>query len=341
MNHSLRTPFFTRLGRASGLRRWGWALVLLTGLGALYMPAHAQTDYPNKPVKLIVAFPPGGANDIIGRLIAKELSTLWGQPVVVDNKGGANGAIGMQAAAKSPPDGYTLVLGTAGPMAMSPALQTVPYDPERDFTAIVNLVDSPHALAVHTKTGANNVLEFVQKSKQASKPWNYSSPGIGNSGHLAMELLKLQTGMPITHIAYKGAGPALADLLGGHVEAYFTSSAALVPHLSSPNVRVLGVTSRTRLPIMPLVPTMAESGLQGFDFAVWSGLLGPAGMPPAVVQKINADANRILANPEFLEQLKKNAMNPWGGTPQQYAATISSDLQKWRKIIKDGQIKAE
>ncbi|MFZ9182175.1 MAG: Bug family tripartite tricarboxylate transporter substrate binding protein [Hylemonella sp.] len=302
----------------------------------------AQTDYPNRPVKLIVAFPPGGANDIIGRLIAKELSQVWGQQVVVENKGGANGAIGMQAAAKSPPDGYTLVLGTAGPMAMSPALQSVPYDPERDFTPIVNLVDSPHALAVHVKTQSTTVVEFVQQAKlQATKPWNYSSPGIGNSGHLAMELLKLQTGMPLTHIAYKGAGPALADLLAGHVEAYFTSSAALVPHLSSPHVRVLGVTSRNRVPVMPNVPTMAESGLQGFDFAVWSGLLGPAGMPTAVVQKINTDANRILGTPEFLEQLKKNAMNPWGGSPQQFATTISTDLQKWRKTIKDGQIKAE
>ena len=313
-----------------------WSLAFWAGT------ALAQTDYPNRPVKLIVAFPPGGANDIIGRLIAKELSSVWGQQVVVENKGGANGAIGMQAAAKSPPDGYTLVLGTAGPMAMSPALQTVPYDPEKDFTAIVNLVDSPHALAVHHKTSASTVLEFVQHAKQQiGKPWNYSSPGIGNSGHLAMELLKLQTGMPLTHIAYKGAGPALADLLAGHVEAYFTSSAALVPYLNSPHVRVLGVTSRTRVPIMPNVPTMAESGLQGFDFAVWSGLLGPAGMPLAVVQKINTDANRILNTSEFLEQLKKNAMNPWGGTPQQFAATISSDLQKWRKIIKDGQIKAE
>ena len=336
----MNQAFFSHRRVALWLKRLSMVCVWTIGCGLC--PAQAQTDYPNRPVKLIVAFPPGGANDIIGRLIAKELSAVWGQQVVVDNKGGANGAIGMQAAAKSPPDGYTLVLGTAGPMAMSPALQPVPYDPERDFTAIVNLVDSPHALAVHNKTGAHNVLEFVQQAKQqAAKPWNYSSPGIGNSGHLAMELLKLQTGMPLTHIAYKGAGPALADLLAGHVEAYFTSSAALVPHLSSPNVRVLGVTSRTRVPIMPTVPTMAESGLQGFDFAVWSGLLGPAGLPPAIVQKINADANRILTSPEFLEQLKKNAMNPWGGSPQQFAATITADLQKWRKIIKDGQIKAE
>lgn len=319
-----------------------WVMVGVGCLAGLTGTALAQADYPNRPVKLIVAFPPGGANDIIGRLIAKELSQVWGQQVVVENKGGANGAIGMQAAAKAPADGYTLVLGTAGPMVMSPALQAVPYDPERDFTAIINLVDSPHALAVHVKTQAGTVMEFVQQAKQqAAKPWNYSSPGIGNSGHLAMELLKLQTGLPLTHIAYKGAGPALADLLAGHVEAYFTSSAALVPYLNSPHVRVLGVTSRTRVPVMPTVPTMAESGLQGFDFAVWSGLLGPAGMPQAVVQKINTDANRILATPEFLEQLKKNAMNPWGGTPQQFATTITTDLQKWRKTIKDGQIKAE
>ena len=156
-----------------------------------------------------------------------------------------------------------------------------------------------------------------------------------------MELLKLQTSMPLQHVAYKGAAPALADLMAGHVDAYFTSSAALVPHLNSGNIRILAVTSNQRLSIMPQVPTMAENGMQGFDFAVWSGLLGPHGMPSDLVQKINADANRILANPEFVEQLKKNAMNVWGGTPQSFANTIANDLQKWKKIIKDGNIKAE
>ena len=296
----------------------------------------AQSNYPNRPVKLVIGFAPGGANDIIGRLIAKELSALWSQPVVVENRAGANGAIGLQAVASAAPDGYTLALGTAGPMAMSPALQQVPYDPVKDFTPIVNLIDSPHALAISTKIPAKTVLDFSKLAKQS-----YSSPGIGNSGHLAMELLKLQTSMPLQHIAYKGAAPALADLLAGHVEAYFTSSAALVPYLNSSNIRILAVTSNQRLPIMPQVPTMAENGMQGFDFAVWSGLLGPQGMPADLVQKINADANRLWANPEFVEQLKTIALNVWGGTPQSFANTIANDLQKWKKIIKDGNIKAE
>jgi tripartite-type tricarboxylate transporter receptor subunit TctC len=302
---------------------------------------NAQSSYPNRPVKLIVGFAPGGANDIIGRLIAKELSAAWSQPVVVENRAGANGAIGLQAVASAAPDGYTLALGTAGPMAMSPALQQVSFDPVKDFTPIINLIDSPHALAISSKIPAKTVLEFSNLAKLPSNKWSYSSPGIGNSGHLAMELLKLQTSMPLQHIAYKGAAPALADLMAGHVDAYFTSSAALVPHLNSSNIKILAVTSNQRLSIMPQVPTMAENGMQGFDFAVWSGLLGPHGMPSDLVQKINADANRILANPEFVEQLKKNAMNVWGGTPQSFANTIANDLQKWKKIIKDGNIKAE
>jgi len=224
---------------------------------------------------------------------------------------------------------------------MSPALQQVSFDPVKDFTPIINLIDSPHALAISSKIPAKTVLEFSNLAKLPSNKWSYSSPGIGNSGHLAMELLKLQTSMPLQHIAYKGAAPALADLMAGHVDAYFTSSAALVPHLNSSNIKILAVTSNQRLSIMPQVPTMAENGMQGFDFAVWSGLLGPHGMPSDLVQKINADANRILASPEFVEQLKKNAMNVWGGTPQSFANTIANDLQKWKKIIKDGNIKAE
>jgi len=285
------------------------ATLLMTWFVFLLFTQHvnAQSSYPNRPVKLIVGFAPGGANDIIGRLIAKELSAVWSQPVVVENRAGANGAIGLQAVANAAPDGYTLALGTAGPMAMSPALQQVSFDPVKDFTPIINLIDSPHALAISSKIPAKTVLEFSNLAKLPSNKWSYSSPGIGNSGHLAMELLKL----------------------------------ALVPHLNSSNIRILAVTSNQRLSIMPQVPTMAENGMQGFDFAVWSGLLGPHGMPSDLVQKINADANRILANPEFVEQLKKNAMNVWGGTPQSFANTISNDLQKWKKIIKDGNIKAE
>ena len=288
-----------------------------------------------------MGFPPGTSTDTLTRLIVGRMSDGLGQQIVVENRPGAGSSIAAEQVAKSAPDGYTLALGTAGPMAMSPALQQVSFDPVKDFTPIINLIDSPHALAISSKIPAKTVLEFSNLAKLPSNKWSYSSPGIGNSGHLAMELLKLQTSMPLQHIAYKGAAPALADLMAGHVDAYFTSSAALVPHLNSGNIRILAVTSNQRLSIMPQVPTMAENGMQGFDFAVWSGLLGPHGMPSDLVQKINADANRILANPEFVEQLKKNAMNVWGGTPQSFANTIANDLQKWKKIIKDGNIKAE
>ena len=318
------------------LKKVGIAAVVTAAAAA---PAWAA--YPDKPVKIIVGFAPGGANDIIARLIAKELTTAWGQPVLVENKPGANGAIAFQQAAKAPADGYTLVLGTAGPTTMNQALQKLPFDVLKDFTPIVNLVDAPHALAVNAKLPVNNLQEFI-KLAHGSKPLlTYSSPGIGNSGHIAMEMLKQQTGVDITHIAYKGAAPALNDLIAGHVQAYFTSAAALLPHVNTGTIKVLAVTGDVRLSQLPNVPTMAQAGFPKFEFPVYGGLLGPAGMPADVVQKINADANKALHSPAFLEALKQNALVPVGGTPQQFAQFLAGDLERWTKVMKAGNIRPE
>lgn len=323
--------------KISSVLKYTGSLFLLT-MAAI---TPAWSAYPEKPVKILVGFAPGGANDIIARLIAKELSTSWGQSVTVENRPGANGAIAFQQAAKAPADGYTLVLGTAGPTTMNQALQKLPYDVLKDFTPIINLVDAPHALAVNAKLPVSNVPEFVSLAKAAKPTLSYSSPGVGNSGHFAMEMLKQLTDMDITHIAYKGAAPALNDLIAGHVQGYFTSAAALLPHVGNGTIKVLAITGNERLPQLPNVPTMSQAGFQNFEFPVYGGLLGPAGMPADVVQKINADANKALKSPAFLDSLKKNGLIPLGGTPQQFAQFLATDLDRWIKVVKTGNIKPE
>lgn len=318
------------------IKRFGVAAAMTAAAAA---PAWAA--YPDKPVRIVVGFAPGGANDIIARLIAKELTTMWGQSVLVENKPGANGAIAFQQVAHSPADGYTLVLGTAGPSTMNQALQKLPFDVLKDFTPIVNLVDAPHALAVNAKLPVHNLQDFIKLARTANPRLMYSSPGIGNSGHYAMEMLKQQTGVEITHVPYKGAAPALNDLIGGHVQAYFTSAAALLPHVNTGTIKVLAITGDARLSQLPDVPTMAEAGFPKFDFPVYGGLLGPAGMPAEVVHKINADANSALKSPAFLEALKQNALVPVGGTPQQFAQFLVTDLERWKKVVKAGNIRPE
>jgi len=317
-----------------------WLLGAAVVATAALTPAWAA-GYPDKPVKIVVGFAPGGANDIIARLVAKELGTMWGQSVVVENKPGANGAIAFQQVAKAPADGYTLVLGTAGPTTMNQALQKLPFDVLKDFTPIVNLVDAPHALAVNAKLPVNNLQEFIQLAKKANPKLTYSSPGVGNSGHYAMEMLKQQAGVDITHVAYKGAAPALNDVIAGHVQAYFTSAAALLPHVNSGTIKVLAITGDKRVPQLPNVPTMAQAGFPKFEFPVYGGLLGPAGMPADIVRKINEDANKALKSPAFQEALAQNALIPLGGSPQQFAQFLGHDLERWSKVVKAGNIRPE
>ncbi|RYY72177.1 MAG: tripartite tricarboxylate transporter substrate binding protein, partial [Comamonadaceae bacterium] len=244
-------------------------------------------------------------------------------------------------AAKAPADGYTLVLGTAGPTTMNQALQKLPYDTLKDFTPIINLVDAPHALAVNAKLPVSTLQDFIKLAKTAKPTLTYSSPGVGNSGHFAMEMLKQQTGADITHIAYKGAAPALNDLIAGHVQGYFTSAAALLAHVNTGTIKVLALTGDERLAQLPNTPTMAQAGFPNFDFPVYGGLLGPAGMPQDVVQKINADANKALQSAAFQDALKQNALVPVGGTPQQFAQFLAADLDRWTKVVKAGNIRPE
>ncbi|MCK9510841.1 MAG: tripartite tricarboxylate transporter substrate binding protein [Pigmentiphaga sp.] len=306
--------------------------------GLLSGQAHA-TSFPERPVRIIVGFAPGGANDILARLIAKELGDVWGQTVVVENKPGANGVIAFEQLARANPDGYTLGLGTAGPTTMNQALQSLPFDILQDFTPIVHLVDMPHALAINAKLPANSLTEFIEYAKQADQPLAYSSPGVGNSGHLAMEMLKQRTQTDLTHVAYRGAAPALNDLIAGHVQAYFTSAAALLPHADGGTIKVLAVTADENLSSLPQVPTMSEAGVEGFELPVYGGLLGPKDMPAEVVEKINQSAVAVLASPTFLEALKNNAMVAVGGSPDEFRQFLASDLKRWQQVVEDANIK--
>ncbi|MGE4335499.1 MAG: Bug family tripartite tricarboxylate transporter substrate binding protein [Pigmentiphaga sp.] len=289
-------------------------------------------------MRIIVGFAPGGANDILARLIAKELGDLWGETVLVENKPGANGAIAFDQLARANPDGYTLGLGTAGPTTMNQALQNLPFDILTDFTPIVHLVDMPHALAINAKLPPETLAEFIEYAKKSDPPLAYSSPGVGNSGHLAMEMLKQRTQMDLTHAAYRGAAPALNDLIAGHVQAYFTSAAALLPHANTGTIKVLAITSDESMASLPKVPTMSQTGVEQFELPVYGGLLGPQGMPPEVVEKINQSAIEVLASPTFLEALENNAMVAVGGSPDEFSQFLASDLKRWQQVVKEANI---
>lgn len=316
-----------------------WLKTAVVCAAAVAAPVWAA--YPDKPVKLVVTYAPGGAIDILGRLIAKELSSMWGQPVFIENMPGANGAIAMQAVARAPADGYTLVLASSATTTMNAALQKLPFDVLKDFTPVVNLIDGPHAIAINAKLPVQDLQEFIKLAREASPGMSYASPGIGNGGHFAMEMLKQEAHFDLMHVAYKGAAPALNDLIAGHVQAYFASAAALLPHVKAGAIKVLAVTSKDRLPQIPNVPTMAQAGFPNFELPVFGGLMGPAGMPTAIVQKINTDANKVLQSPAFRESLKEKALLPTGGTSQEFVQFLAADLERWKRVVRDGNIKAE
>lgn len=315
--------------------------IRLALVGAAIVSSSAWAAYPDKPVKLLVGFAPGGGVDIIGRLIAKELTLMWGQSVVVENRPGANGVISMTALTRLPPDGYSLALGSSASLTMSGALGKIPFDLNKDFTPIVLLVDGPHALTVNAKLPVTTLREFTEYAKKASPPLKYSSPGIGNGGHLGMEMLKQEANIDLTHIPYTGAAPALNDMIGGHVDAYFASAAAILPHANAGTVRVLAVTSKERVPMLPNVPTITEAGVPNFKFQSWGSLMGPAGMPADIVAKINSDVNKIIQTASFREALKQAGFMPLGGTAEQLKKLMTEDCEQWKSVVRKGNIKGD
>ncbi len=296
--------------------------------------AHAQ-QFPSKPVRIINPFAPGGATDIIARMMAQKLNEAWGQAVVVENRTGASGAIGVELVAKSPPDGYTLLMATQTTHAANPGLYPkLPYDPVKDFAPLTLAGSTPLALMVRPTLPVSSVQQLLDYAKRNPAKLVYASGGNGTSQHLTAELMKSMSSTFMLHIPYRGAGPALADLLGGQVDFMFDNLPTALPHIKAGKLRGLAVTTATRSPLAPQLPTMAEAGLPGFELSTWFAFFAPSATPRAIVDKISADMRRALAQPDMKERLAGLGVVIVASTPDELAAFQRAELAKWGRIIK-------
>jgi tripartite-type tricarboxylate transporter receptor subunit TctC len=301
---------------------------------AIGLPARAQT-WPSKPIILIVPFPPGGTSDTSARLVGQELSKQIGQPVVVENRPGANGNIGVQAAARAPADGHTIVLTGVGSNAINHGLYAkMPYDSRKDFAHITMIASGPNVLVVNAEFPAKTLKELVELVKANPGKYNYASNGNGSSGHVAMELFKQTADLRIDHIPYKGGGPAMTDVIGGQVPIYFTNQDAAMPHIKSGKLRALAVTSLERNPLYPDVPTIAELGYPGFQAISWTGLSAPAKTPKDIVARLHAETIKALQVPAVKERLESNGFVIGGNSSEDYAAFISAEIDKWTAVVR-------
>ena len=311
-------------------------------LMAAAVPAHSQT-WPTKPVRIVVPFPPGGTTDIVARSLGVELQKMWQQPVVIENKPGAGGNIGADAVAKSAGDGYTLLMGTVGTHAINQSLYAkLPYDPVKDFVPVTLCAAVPNVMVINPKLPVNSVAEFIQYAKANPGKLNMASSGNGTSIHLTGELFKTVTGTYMVHFPYRGSAPALTDLIAGNMNVMFDNLPSALPHIKSGRIKALAVTSRTRSPALPDVPTVEEAaGLKGFDASSWFGLFAPAGTPRAIVDKIQGDVAKALAVPEVHERFVSQGAQPGGNTPDQFAAFIKGETDKWARVVKASNAKID
>jgi tripartite-type tricarboxylate transporter receptor subunit TctC len=312
-------------------------------LALILVPALAWAQaYPNRPVKVVVTYPPGGTPDIYGRVMAAELQKKWGQPVIVENRTGAAGTIGTEAVAKAPPDGYTLLFAADATITLAPAvIAKLPYDPVRDLTPIVNVASGPFVLLAHPAFPANTVQEFVALAKKQPGKIPYASSGAGGQQHLAMETVRAMTGIDVLHIPYKGFGQGLTDVMAGQVPLIFGGITASISLIKSGKVKGIAVTSARRAKALPDVPSFAESGLPGFDIQAWYGFLGPPGLAREIVSKVNTDSLAIIERPDFQERLTRDGIEPVGNSSEAFAAQIRTDIERWAKIVKAAGIKPE
>jgi tripartite-type tricarboxylate transporter receptor subunit TctC len=305
-------------------------------------PATAAETYPAKPVKLIVPFPPGGSLDFAGRLIAQKLSEAWGTSVVVENRPGAGGNIGADLVAKSPPDGYTILLGALSTHAVNPSLYAkMPYDAVKDFAPITLIAVTPNVLVVNANSPVQNVKEFISYTKANPGRLSFGSGSNGSAGHLAGELYKVETGTDSVHIPYKGGAPATQALLAGDTQFMFDNLANAMAQVKGGKLRALAVTTAKRSSLAPELPTMAEAGLPGFDISTWYGLFAPAGTPPAIVAKWNADVTKILTAPDVRARFVADGAEPAPNTPEQFAQFIAYELTKYARIVKTSGAKVD
>jgi tripartite-type tricarboxylate transporter receptor subunit TctC len=323
-----------------------FALTSATLLAGSAVPAQAQAlaapAYPLRPVTMVVPFPPGGGTDVGARLVAQKLSVKWGQSVLVENKGGAAGMVGAEAVAKAKPDGYTLLVGNVGTQSVNPALyKKMPYDPDTAFAPISMIAELPLVLLVTPSLPYYSVKELTAAAKSEPGKISYASSGSGGAPHLAAEIFKTSAGVNMLHVPYKGGGPAVSDVLAGHVNMLFATVLESIGHIRSGKLRGLAVSSASRSPALPDMPTVAESGLPGFDTGSWIGMLAPAGTPAAIVEKISADVREVLAQPDTRQTLITQGATPLGMTPAAFKARIDADRQRYGRIIQESGINAD
>ncbi len=305
---------------------------LLSGHAAL---AQTTANYPVKTVRFIAPFPPGGSTDLLARLVALKLSETWGQQVIVENRGGAAGTIGVELAARAAPDGYTIVMGHVGTFGVNPTLYPkLPYDAIRDFAPITVLATVPNGMAVHPSLPVKTARDFVALAKAKPGELLYASGGSGSASHLAGEYFKLLTKIEMVHVPYKGTAPAMISMISGQTTMTITGMVALMPHVKSGRLKLLGVATLKRLPIMPDIPTINESGVPGYDANQWYGVLAPAATPRDIVAKLNADIVKVLARPDVKERLAADGAEPVANTPEQFAAHIKSEIARWAPVVK-------
>jgi len=308
-------------------------LLAATTMLLLTVEASAQ-NYPSGPITMIVPFPPGGGTDILGRSLAQKLNEAWGQPVVVDNRAGANGVIGTAQVARSAPDGHTMLIVPGG-LAVNPAIRkNLPYDTLKDLAPVTQLAASPLVLSVHPSFPPRSVKDLVAFLRQSPETVNFGTSGNGSPPHLAAELFKVMTGTTMTHIPYKGAGPAAIDLISGQIALYFMNALQVVPYIRSGQVRALGLTSATRTPALPGVPTIAEAGVRGYELTHWYGLLVRGGTPQASISKLHAELTRILRLPDIEKRLAQEGATVVASTPEQFRIFLTAEMKKAAQIVK-------
>ena len=315
--------------------------LLAAACTAFAAPAALAQKFPDKPIRFIVPFPPGGGNDILARAIAPKMGEFLGQPVVIDHRAGAGGNIGTDLAAKSPPDGYTIVIAS-NQVTINPWLYAkLPFDIEKDFVAVAQAASVPMVLAVHPSVPANTLKEFIALAKASPGKFNHGTPGNGTPQHIAFEVFNHAASVQVTHIAYKGTGPAIADLIGGQVQSAIGTMASLEQHVKAGKLRALGVTTPKRSPAMPNVPTIAEAGLPGFEVPLWYSILAPAGTPKEIVARLSSEVARALAVPETRERLTAQGFDVNYLNPEQMSDLIRHDIARWQKSIKDIGLKLD
>ncbi|MBI4206736.1 MAG: tripartite tricarboxylate transporter substrate binding protein [Betaproteobacteria bacterium] len=323
----------------NSIRRFSFVAAVALGLAST--ATHAQT-YPGKPIRWIAPFPPGGGTDVISRTLAQKLTEAWGQQVIVENRPGSGGTIGLAAAVKSPADGYNIVLGQLANVAIAPGLYAkLPYDPVKDLTPVTLVLSAPLILVAHPSLPARNTKELLALARAKPDAITFGSPGNGTTGHLAAEMIKSATGVKMTHVPYKGASPAITGLLGGEIAIYVSSIPPALPMMKAGRLKALGVTSAKRTATLPDVPTISESGVPGYEVTNWYGVMLPAGVSKDLVSRLNTEIARILRLPEVRQRFQGEGGDVAPNTPEQFAAFIKSEIAKWDKAIKASGAKVD